>query len=415
MKERSLHTILDNFQKVELQDLGNLLGSELSPRLRKSQLVEQLHNYLRSQPRRWMSHLMERDIRLLRDLVHAGPERVQYLDYADYPALVEVTGLVESDDSDEHFHKVWISREVYDIVAPEIDKVIHTGEKSGQFEIERIGLGYLNLYGIIPTEHFLDLVLDWYEERHEHADMRELSRMLHTSPLIKMYRYTDKWGDYLCSPCMEDPDEVFELRKSLHQRNYARLPESMAREAGAGAPYFTVGLSLREGMALEQLYRRLGYTGFDLVKAEHDTWLEAQYTSEANAALFEPLLYAPLEADLDDAAWEACCQIVSDYADAVPKWCLNGHSAVQTGLCRCVRDAWKELEQPQDTARASAAEGEDYPQWTMPEPTVTKGFGLQMISGSLPPGFSIPHVAPHDPCPCGSGLQYRSCHGKYLS
>ena len=64
MKERNLHTLLDGFQKVELEDLGNILGNELSPRLRKSQLVEQLHTYLHAQPRRWMSHLMERDVRL---------------------------------------------------------------------------------------------------------------------------------------------------------------------------------------------------------------------------------------------------------------------------------------------------------------------------------------------------------------
>ena len=50
MKERTLHTILDGFQKMELQDLGNILGDNLSPRLRKSQLVDQLHTYLRAQP-----------------------------------------------------------------------------------------------------------------------------------------------------------------------------------------------------------------------------------------------------------------------------------------------------------------------------------------------------------------------------
>ena len=117
-EKRTLHTILNGFQKPELQDLGNILGNDLSPRLRKSQLVDQLHTYLRGEPRRWMSHLMERDVRLLRDLVHAGPEKVQYLDFADYPSLLEVTGLIEYDDSDENYHKVWISRELYDIVSP---------------------------------------------------------------------------------------------------------------------------------------------------------------------------------------------------------------------------------------------------------------------------------------------------------
>ena len=155
---KNLHTLLDGFQKPELQDLGSLLGRELSPRLRKSQLVEQLDVYLRGEPGRWLSHLMERDVRLLRELVNAGPEKVQYQDYAIYPSLVEVSGLVEHDDTDEHFHKVWITREMYDIVAPFVEKAIKRGERSGQFDIERIGLGYLNLYGIMSTPLFLDLI-----------------------------------------------------------------------------------------------------------------------------------------------------------------------------------------------------------------------------------------------------------------
>ena len=93
MEERSLHTILSGFGKPELQDLGNILGRELSSRFRKSQLVEELHGYITREPREWMSHLMERDVRLLRDLVRQGPEKVQYQDFADYPSLLEVTGL----------------------------------------------------------------------------------------------------------------------------------------------------------------------------------------------------------------------------------------------------------------------------------------------------------------------------------
>ena len=106
---------------------------------------------------------------------------------------------------------------------------------------------------------------------------------------------------------------------------------------------------------------------------------------------------------------------MADYADAVPKWCLNGDSAAHAGQCLCVRDAWKELMEGEETPSAEHDGDDSYPQWTMPEPTVTKGFGLQMISGDLPLGFALPHVAPQDPCPCGSGLQYCRCHGKYLS
>ena len=383
---KNLHTLLDGFQKPELQDLGSLLGRELSPRLRKSQLVEQLDVYLRGEPGRWLSHLMERDVRLLRELVNAGPEKVQYQDYAIYPSLVEVSGLVEHDDTDEHFHKVWITREMYDIVAPFVEKAIKRGERSGQFDIERIGLGYLNLYGIMSTPLFLDLITAYYEQ-HYNNNYGELMHMLQQSPMVKLCRYTDKWGDYLCSPCVSDPEEIHTLRQQLGQKKKGSFTEDQAREAGAGAPYFTVDMRTREGMALEQLYRRLGYEGFELVKAEHDTWIEAQYTSDYNEALFHPLMDSPQGQHLDEESWKVCCQIVADYADAVPKWALNGLSAREAGQMQ--------LDMKLNSHRS----------WDkLPEVADIPGMG-----------FAIPHVAPDDPCPCGSGLRYCHCHGKYLS
>lgn len=383
---KNLHTLLDGFQKPELQDLGSLLGRELSPRLRKSQLVEQLDVYLRGEPGRWLSHLMERDVRLLRELVNAGPEKVQYQDYAIYPSLVEVSGLVEHDDTDEHFHKVWITREMYDIVAPFVEKVIKRGERSGQFDIERIGLGYLNLYGIMSTPLFLDLITAYYEQ-HYNNNYGELMHMLQQSPMVKLCRYTDKWGDYLCSPCVSDPEEIHTLRQQLGQKKKGSFTEDQAREAGADAPYFTVGMRSHEGMALEQLYRRLGYEGFELVKAEHDTWIEAQYTSDYNEALFHPLMDSPQGQHLDEESWKVCCQIVADYADAVPKWALNGLSAREAGQMQ--------LDMKLNSLRS----------WDkLPEVADIPGMG-----------FAIPHVAPDDPCPCGSGLRYCHCHGKYLS
>lgn len=415
MKERTLHTILDGFQKPELEDLASLLGSDLSPRLRKSQLVEGMDSYLHGEPLRWMSHLMERDVRLLRDLVHAGPEKVQYMDFADYPSLLEVTGIVEYDDSDENYHKVWISREVYDIVSPSIDKVIRTAEKNGQYELERLCLGYLNLYGILPTDRFLDIVMEWYEVNNASPDYPRLSLLLQQSPLVKMYRYTDRWGDYLCSPCVEDIDEIFTRREQLKQKRFEKFPFQQAREAGSGAPYFTVGMKTSAGMALEQMYRRVGYEGFELVKAEHDTWMEAQYTDGINDALYQPLIDSPLYPELDDASWLACCEIVAAYADSIPKWVLCGRSAAETGLCCANWEVWKERIREESAHAVADAPGDEYPHWTMPEPTISDGYASELDGDFLPLGFAIPHVAPNDPCPCGSGLRYCRCHGKYLS
>ena len=163
-------------------------------------------------------------------------------------------------------------------------------------------------------------------------------------------------------------------------------------------------------MRLEQMYRRVGYEGYELVKAEHDTWMESQYTVEQNDALFQPLMDSPMSPDLDDESWKACCQIVSDYANSIPKWFLCGYSAAVKDLCKADWPAWRN-----PAPEPPALEEEPYPKWTMPEPTITAGFASEMDTDGYPLGFAIPHVAPDDPCPCGSGLRYCRCHGKYLS
>ena len=387
-----LLTVLDRFQKGELLDIGDVLGSELSPRLKKSQMVTELAGYIHKEPGRWLSHLMERDIHLLRDLVHAGPERVQYQDFASYPSIVEVSGIVEYDDSDANYHKVWISREIYDIVSPEIDSVINDVELTGQYELERVALGYLNLYGIIPTKNFLDLLFDWQLSAKTRKGDNPILNFVQRSPLVKLCRYEDSWGDNMVSPCIENPEEMFSLM-----------------EAGSGAPYFTIGMDTPEGRALDSVYRKAGYTGFELVKAEHDTWIEAQYTAASNPGLFDPIYDAPNANSFSDREWEAMCMAVCDYADSVPKWCLQGRSAREAGQCLCDRNAWK----APDDSLSEPIPDDDYPRWSMPEPTVSDGYGG--LTSDFPMGFAIPHVAPDDPCPCGSGLRYCRCHGKYLS
>ena len=104
----------------------------------------------------------------------------------------------------------------------------------------------------------------------------------------------------------------------------------------------------------------------------------------------------------------------SDYANSLPKWRLFGYSADETGALRVYVDPSEE-----------PAEGE--PHWEMPHPSISEGYSdliettpeLDALTAMMPPGFpfgmAIPHVAGDDPCPCGSGLKYKNCHGRNKS
>ncbi len=410
MEQKTLHTILEHFGKPELRDIADILGLPVNMRSKKAQIEQQLYDYLVTEPRQWMSHLLERDVRLLKDLVHAGPENVQYIDHADYPSFVEVVGIVQFDDSDDNFHKVWITREIYDIVSSQVDKVIHALERNGQYRLERLALGYLNFYGILPTEMFVEKVTDWFELQYG-SNYKRLSRLLHTTPIVKLYRYVDKWGDYICSPCVSDVDEIMSLRESLKQEHYPELDSWNAYDSGVGSPFFKVGMNEYHGMLMEQIFIKLGYKDDELVKAIHDTWMESQFTSIPNAALYDAILDSPRAPELDDATYESYCNIVADYADNAPKWCLCGLSAKKTGKCLADRTVWD----TQKLSKSQASQNEEYPKWEMPDPTITDGYAAEMNSDGYPLGLAIPHVAPNDPCPCGSGLRYCRCHGRYMN
>ena len=385
MKERTIRAVLEGFQKVELEDLGDLLGGPIRSRMRKEEMVDSLATYLSLKPQRWLENLQERDLHLLRQLVHAGADNVQLLEYADYPSILELSGLVDYDDSDSQYHKVWLRKEVYDIVAPHVEKAISAGEKSGRFQIERIGLGYLNLYGILPTDRFVDLLMDYYDAEH-FSDYEELTKILRHSSMVKTNRFTDEYGDYLCSPLLMDAKEIFRLRSELMgEEDYASFTYEDALDAGSGAPFFTVGLKSEEGKTLVKMLRRLGFDGMELVQTEYDIWMEAQLPRD-ETSLFnivdmeEYRLHEPHTFDLFMKA-------LKDYANSIPRWALYGHSAKECGVL--------EVDFPRS-----------YP-------------GLDKISAYMPKDFPlgliIPHVAPYDPCPCGSGLSYCHCHGKNLN
>ena len=411
MDERNLHQFLSDCTKPQLEDIEDILGKPGNGYRSKAKLVDELDRYLRGEPRRWLSLLSERDLRQLRELVHAGPDKVMVQALSGYPSLVEVIGLVHTDDSEQDRHKVWIDREVYDIVRSDVDEVFRLAERSGQFELERMGLGYLNLYGAIETDRLLFLLSDWYRQTHPQGIRPSaLVRSISRAPWFKLYRYEDERGDYLVSPCVSAPAELLDLRETMGVR-----PRSLdfsfdrVREAGSGAPYFTVGMKTPEGMRLEALYRRLGFEGFDVTLALHDTWVEAQYTEQRNDELLGPLLDSPRASQLDQESWEAACRIVADYADSVPKWFLCGASAREAGKGLADWEGWGEGE-------AEETPGEDMPRpWTLPEPTISEGYAAEIFTENYPVGLAVPHVAPGDPCPCGSGLRYSRCHGRYLS
>ena len=99
--------------------------------------------------------------------------------------------------------------------------------------------------------------------------------------------------------------------------------------------------------------------------------------------------------------YRRCINVIADYANSVPKWLLKGHTSTETDLL-------KVSIQVDETA--------------FEEELSKLGEGNRKGPDEAGPlnefykyNMAVRHVAPDDPCPCGSGLSYRRCHGKILN
>ena len=135
--------------------------------------------------------------------------------------------------------------------------------------------------------------------------------------------------------------------------------------------------------------------GESLLAAAHTVWLNAQYEPDSHnlELLLSPISDIADEIDTIERFKDYAARII-DYANSVPKWLLKGHTADETDLMvYSADDAYLE-----ELYGAELSESEN-----------------EEIMRFFDKVNKVRPVAPDDPCPCGSGLSYRFCHGRHYS
>ena len=134
-----------------------------------------------------------------------------------------------------------------------------------------------------------------------------------------------------------------------------------------------------------EMLGNLGYAGEDLIHEEHDIWMNAQMfgKNDTTEAIFASVSRKQEDIESFDD-YDECMEIVAAYANTLPKWLLKGYSSNEKNCLKVVLQT------------------EDDPIQTM-------------IKKNPILGLFVPPTPPDAPCPCGSHLSYRNCHGKNMS
>ena len=363
--------------------------------MRKKELVRKLAAYL-SAPKVWLDKLMEQDLRLLQTLCKAGPDNTVKMIPSDFPSVVEVLKFVDASrpSSSDDFQILSIPSVFYELISRDIDEVISRKERDGSFALEHLILGAVNIFGIVPLRTFVDCI---FEDFDDYTAMHEFAMNVARHPVIRLYQEEYRGDAYLVSPFVENFEETMKTRRVRYKqvRKYARTTHDQARSCGEKAPFCFYGQETPEGRDLLEVLTYLGYEGESLEATAHSVWLNAQYEPDDHNLdmLLSPLSEAAEDVDTLERFTDFA-QVILNYANSVPKWLLKGHSAQETGLMLyTVTDEYLE-----DLYGTELSESEN-----------------EEVLRFFDSVHKVRPVAPDEPCPCGSGLSYRLCHGKYYS
>ncbi len=398
--DTALKSFFGRFTKAELGDILGFFDQPVEKSARKASLVEQASSFIGGNPRAWMYMLPESDLMLLRDLVSAGQGQWVELVNPDYPSMLEMLGLIYIDDRDKDFVYACLDESLFFPVAAIIDHVIAEKRADGSFEVERLALGLLNIYGVVTVEAFVKQAFDMLEDTGNGAE--EFVKIAENR-LVSMQRVSYKGEMYLVSPYAYEYEKLIDgWNQFPGKRGFASFTRDEALYAGSDAPFCGFGHGTPEYDAAKDVLEDLGYDRQDVLDCLNEVWVNAQYSMDDACA---EALFSCINDKIDEIdtfeEYRKCIDTIAEYANSVPKWLLKGHTSNETDLLRLSIKVDESSFEEEVSRLADTKKGPEDPAGPLNE-----FYRYNM---------AVRHVGPDDPCPCGSGLSYRRCHGKILN
>lgn len=389
-----LHQYFNYYRKPELEFLLRFFHVDYVGKPKKEELVRMAVELIGNDPVSWLFKLPERDLRLLASLLEKGDSIWHELDEPDFPCFLDSLRLIIVDDINPLHTRVMLPFTIANLVSPFILDVIKDKESMGLFEEERITVGILNIYGAIPHDDFIKLLLEVMDN-----DEERILRAIRNPILAHLQgEYKGKW--YTHSPYVYDVGLIVENRKAFSRkiRKYLPCTIEQAKAAGAHIPYCAYGSG--EAAEVMKVLEELGYSEAEAIKELNKIWFNSQFASDE---AYAEAMFNCVNERMDDipsfALYRQYIDTIAAYSNSVPKWLLKGRSSNESNLLKLLI----KVEESDEFEPLSL----DQSEYSIPESGTLEQFYKM--------GIGVRHVHPEDPCPCGSGLSYKNCHGRKLN
>lgn len=394
--------ILQVQTKDELQEIGEFFGVQLRASDRKAAMVHRLEMAFRTDTLRCLKCLPFYELRILQQLIAQG-KGVRRLIPETLPHIFTyLFGLLENENASGDqglVMRLYLKDEIFALFAPVIDTAVKEVEESGRAELEHFLWGCMTVYGLLSMGELVNLRREFYPEE----DLRIIYTFLDT--YAPLYYVADDYYEFLMYPDLHRLNLISaQEARRFYGHELAKVPLDDILAAGRTTPYNYPYAGRPEGRALAAALDTVGLRGDAGALRMHWIWWDKQ-NEGGDIRGFHDLVQRILDDARADGfeSEQRLVGAITDYSNAIPTWVFRGRSSDE--MMKEERTHLKPLPSgsgaPVAGSRSAAVGG----------PSSLPGLGLGFDSGF----GSVPRVGRNDPCPCGSGLKYKNCHGKWES
>ena len=365
--------------KIQLRILGDMLGCELASNLRKAEMAIGLTDFIINNSDAWLRCLPKRELDLMEIMVKMEKGSEFRTSPQPYATVMEALGFVVEERTDDS-STFTIVPALYDSIKERLPMALSFRRANGYMEFEALLMGILNTYGIVEHKKVLEIFSSIYDFKTNPQLAVQSIQFLYESFLMKMNVVRKDDVVYLQTIIRnEDLDElIFERENRAEIKDYRQFSKEEFMAAGFDPLYPFVGKDSPTGKKLTAFMKKVGMGEKERNVTGTLVWLRAQ-EGGTKGPLGAIHLFDGLLKGFDQV--QEMMGVVQEYTNNVPKWIFKGYSS---------HEVFEKYEKP----------------------------SLQPLPDKKPPvgfGMGIPRVGRNDACPCGSGLKYKKCHGKYNS
>ncbi len=396
----TVERMAQRYTMPELRSMAGGLGFEFTHSPKKATMCKVYSDFIFTQLDNILSHLSSGVLSIIDDLVSAGEGKALFVEnilpVSDVFDMLMIAVLPEGDD----FHSAWVVMpdELREAIGESARNLLQDEEHSKLDEKLQCLRGVIDLYGFCPIPVVFNLFFSFYSSEAHESLFGQMISCPEVASCVR-YRRLDGLPDMpmLQSPYVRKalcyPDDLF--RQQRKELGFCAFSHEEALSAGK-LPY-PVFNSPAHGELRSFLTRKGGLSESDTDRLLTDMWIQKQDFESSpmeGVKLFTGRIRLRSLSDLSQAI-----ELAMKFTNSIPCWALKGYSS-----------EYVQRLQPPMTRPPKVVVGPGMRKAGYTDADAQK-MANAVFYGGVAEGLKY-KAGRNDPCPCGSGLKFKNCHGK---